>query len=201
MADFLGRIRKAVAKHIRSACRMVETEYSSLSNINGQALVGKEEKEIVKDTVALALIAIGQKAWIAEYGRGSKMVTSEEENPFLQDYISGKVKDPYGDPLFNPLRLKESLAIVGREKGLYFDLDGEPHFSTGVSAGRNFEGKRSGKYSPISPRFVIRNILFGDDGESGVVGELCEEIQDIAISELAEAIRNSKPKEIVIYDN
>ena len=196
MGDILGEISRIVEDLCRSACSQIEQEYSSLPDDYGEGSVRMAEKAVAKDCIARSICAMGQKAWIAEYGRGSKMVTSLQENPFLADYITGRIKDEDGNPLFNPARLQQSLSIIGRPYGYYYDLDGKRYHSTGGLAGKVIEDNSSGNYEAISPRFIIRNILFN---KGGIVDEMCEAIQKVLMTELRNTLKLF-PKEIVIYD-
>lgn len=194
--NLLPKIRKIVASYCKAGCIQVDEIWRTLP-IDGEASVWEEEKKLAKDAISMSIIAVGQKAWIAEYGKGSLMESSGVENPFLQDYVSGKVKDEDGNPLFNRERLAHAFAIVGRPHGYYYDIDGNRYHSHGNLKGKVIED--SNNYVPQAPRHVIKKILFGD-GEGGILSDMCEEIQNACMGVLMGLIIEKFPKEIKLYD-
>ena len=143
-AYLLRKLRSIIRKYCRVARDEVRSQWSALDNIDGEASINEQDLEISQDTVARALCAYGQKAWIAEYGKGSEMDKSTSENPFLEDYLN--------DPYFNRDRLAHEFAVVGRPHGYYPDIDGNPHFSHGSLSGVPIEtwyGQRL--FTPIRP--------------------------------------------------
>ena len=99
--------------------------------IIGEAEIHSELPSIVGTLVTATIEGWGQKAWIAEFGSGSIMAKANE-NPYLSAYKSS------GN--YNPLRLSDG-SITGRPKGVYYDLDGYRHESSGSAAGRDLELK------------------------------------------------------------
>lgn len=191
--NLLPKVKAVVEKYIKVACAMVEQQYTALPSHMGQSLVYEAEVRTAQDCVARSLCAIGQKAWIAEYGRGSLMETKTSENPFLEDYVSGRIRDADGQPLFNKDRLAHAFAIVGREHGYYYDIDGRRYHSHGNLAGKvveNFDNQK-----PYAPQKTIRRVLFGS-GDDGIVAEMNEEIADLIGDEIIAEMLNSFPKEI-----
>ncbi len=193
--NLLPKIQRIVAKYIKTACGMVEQQYTALPSHMGQSLVYEAEVRTAQDCVARSLCAIGQKAWIAEYGRGSLMETKTSENPFLEDYVSGRIRDVDGQPLFNKDRLAHAFAIVGREHGYYYDIDGRRYHSHGNLAGKVVENFNNQK--PLAPQWIIKHILFGS-GDNGIISEMNNEIADLISDEIAAEMLNSFPKEIKI---
>ena len=185
--DLLNKLRKIIRKYSRIACSEVRQQWGALDTIDGEAKIADRDLEISQDTVARALCAYGQKAWIAEFGKGSLMDSSTAENPFLTDYLS--------DPFFNRDRLAHGLAVVGRPHGYYPDLDGNPHFSHGSLQGIPIEtwyGQRL--FAPIRGKHIIRNILKPD---GALMSEMNQEIQATIMEELQE-LMSKFPKEIKI---
>ncbi len=196
----LDRLRKILRKYCRLACDEVKTQWGAIDTIDGNAAIIERDLEITQDTVARAICAYGQKAWIAEFGKGSLM-DSEQENPFLADYIQS--------PLFNKARLNGSvrifgadvempgrkMAVVGRPKGVYYDLDGTPHESHGNLEGIPLERwKGQPLFTPIRGRHIIRNIL---QPESVLMREMQDEIQ-AAVMDILYELMSQFPKEIKI---
>ena len=182
----LDRLRKILRKYCRVACDEVRQQWGALDTIDGNAEITERDLEITQDTVARAICAYGQKAWIAEFGKGSLMDNTVAENPFLTDYLS--------DSKFNKDRLAHGLAVVGRPHGEYYDLDGNPHFSHGSLQGIPIEswyGQRL--FTPIRGKHIISNIL----ERSGLIDEMNEEIQGAVMDILCE-IMGRFPKEIKI---
>lgn len=182
----LQKLRKIVRKYCRVACDEVRQQWGALDTIDGEAKITDKELEISQDTVARAICAYGQKAWIAEFGKGSLMDKTTEENPFLQDYLRN-------NPDFNWDRYAHGLAVVGRPYGYYSDLDGETHFSHGTLKGIPIEtwyGQRL--FTPIRGKHIIRNILRSD---GVLITSMNEEIQ-AAIMDILCEIMSKFPKEI-----
>lgn len=138
------------------------------------------------DTVARSLCAWGQKAWITEFGKGSLMDTSGSENPFLDDYINSAQ--------FNKDRKGHALAVVGRPKGAYTDLDGNTHVSSGNLSGVVIEDMATSQgypYSPIRGKHVIETVINED------IEMLQNEIQELAADILMKLLQEF-PKELDI---
>lgn len=188
------KVGRIVNSYINAAMSEIQSDWGSVE-IDGTAEFRDASLTIVRDNISRSIIAAGQKAWIAEYGRGSLMEKGSSENPYLQDYISGKIKDPDGNPLFNPHRLGHALAIVGRDHGYYYDLDGNMRHSNGNLAGKVIEGDR---YKPSPAYHFIRRVLFGN-GNDGIFNLMLNEIQEAAMVVLVQLL-NEFPKEIVLYD-
>lgn len=166
------RIRDTVNAYAKEARVRVKEEWSRYNgvdlgkaNMRVLAALADTEGEIIQ-----TLVAEGQKAWILEYGRGSLMETNAANNPWLDEYTH--------DPNFNKWRKTHAFAITGREEGDYYDLDGNPHHSTGSLKGVNLEEWHSTKeYYPISPRHIIQTVLYGD-GNNGLLSELREALAE-----------------------
>ena len=185
--QLLNRLRKIIRKYSRLACIEARQQWGALDTIDGEASIADRDLEISQDTVARALCAYGQKAWIAEFGKGSEIDKSTSENPFLQDYLS--------DPFFNRDRLGHGLAVVGRPHGYYPDLDGNPHFSHGTLQGVPIEtwyGQRL--FAPIRGKHIISGIL---DPDGALMKEMSREIQDV-VAEVIQELMSTFPKEIKI---
>jgi len=182
----LRKLRAIVNKYCRLACQEVRQRWGAIDTVDGEASIEVRDLSITQDTVARALCAYGQKAWIAEFGKGSLMDKSTAENPFLNDYLT--------DPYFNRDRLGHGLAVVGRPHGYYPDIDGNPHFSHGTLSGVPIEtwyGQRL--FAPIRGQHIISNIL----NKSGLLGEMDTEIQN-AVMDILFELMATFPKEIKI---
>lgn len=184
--QLLKKYRAIVNKYCRLACTEVRQQWGAIDTIDGEASIEERDIQATQDTVARAICAYGQKAWVAEFGRGSLMDKSTAENPFLQDYLS--------DPYFNRDRLGHGLAIVGRPHGYYPDIDGNPHFSHGALEGKVIEtwyGQTL--FAPIRGQHIISNIL----NKSGLLTDMDEEIQNATMDVLYD-LMSTFPKEIKI---
>lgn len=190
----LEKVRQIVASYCKEAVTQLRNALSAV-DVEGGYDVWDAERETAKDAVVRSIVEVGQRAWIAEFGKGSLMA-SGSENPFLEDYISGKVKDADGNPLFNSERLGHALAITGRKHGYYYDLDGNRYHSHGVLAGKVIEDNSSGKYRPSAPKFIARKILF----DGGIMTGLLDDIQNAIMQSLIQFMNESVPKEIILYD-
>lgn len=111
---------------------------------------------IAKRTLTSLFLAKGQKALIAEYGRGSEMA-SDDENPNLAEYLSSKV--------FNKDRMKFSNNPIttrlrhGQEE-YYYDLDNKPiPYKSKALVKLEGKGKHSELYKPIKAPFTVRTII------------------------------------------
>ena len=196
----LQRLRQIVRKYCRLACEEVRQQWGALDNTDGEAAIQQQELEISQDTVARAICAYGQKAWIAEFGKGSLMDDSST-NPFLTDYVNS--------PQFNKARLNgtvrifgedvempgRKMAVVGRPRGVYYDIDGNPHTSHGSLEGIPIERwKGQPLFTPIRGKHIISDILRAD---GVLMGEMNEEIQS-AVMEILVELMERLPKEIKI---
>ena len=187
----LDRIKKIVVDYARAACNQVRQQWDRYE-ADGNAEINSSV-ETAEDVVTAAVVATGMKAWLLEYGKGSKMVKSTTENPFLEEYISGVVKETSGDPLFNPKRIYHGLALIGRPEGIYSDLDDIYYYSYGHVDNRKIEQW----IPPLPPRRVIKTVLFGQDGNGGIISEVNKEILK-AVNEVAAEVLARFPTEIVI---
>ena len=181
--ELLGSIREVVQRYCKAAQEIVVQRWASLDNIDGNASISDMELAVAQDTVARAICAVGQKAWIAEYGKGSLMET--KDNPFLSDYVNSS--------LFNKDRLGHALATVGREHGYYEDLDGKRHFSHGGLKGKvieTFYGQPL--FFPIRAKHVIKETI------KSLVPELNKEIQEATANVIASVMKEF-PKKVIVY--
>jgi len=193
------RIVQIVRSYSRAACEQVRLQWERF-DIDGNSEINFSVQD-AENVVTSAIVATGMKAWLLEYGKGSKMERSTESNPFLAEYISGSVTDGAGDPLFNPRRLQLGFAVLGRPKGRYLDIDDTSHYSTGRMEGWVLEfvmGRRMPFYiDTISPKYIIKNILFGENGNGGIIAEVNKEILN-AVNEVTAEVFAQFPSEFVI---
>jgi len=166
------RIEAIIAAYAEIICGEVEFrwgQYSSLPQVDGEANMEPVEiKRVAQSMIMLTLTAGGQKALLLEYGKGSLM---DMTNPGLQDYL-----DWYH---FNPERRSKDMAVLSRY-GYYTDLDGNPHYGKSKKPGTNLEETGIPMFQPLEPLHIIRNIIFGPDGESGmlivILGAIADEV-------------------------
>ena len=181
--EFLSAVRIVVQRYCKAAQEIVVQRWASLDNIDGNASIRDMELTVAQDVVARAICATGQKAWIAEYGKGSLMET--KDNPFLSDYVNSS--------LFNKDRLGHALATVGRDYGYYEDLDGKRHFSHGGLKGKvieTFYGQPL--FFPIRAKHVIKETV------KSLEPELYKEIQEAIANVITNAVKEF-PKKVIIY--
>jgi hypothetical protein len=138
-------VNTVISSHASIICERVRQKWGNLSGIVGNAKIDFSQPKLIGDIIVATLSANGQKAWIAEYGRGSLM-ESTAKNPYLAEYISSSVYNYYRKEYGTNI-------ILGRDAGIYTDLDGNPHSTAGKMAGKIVEGK--GRTQPISPMYVI----------------------------------------------
>lgn len=190
----LRRMRSLVKSYCNAAKSQIEQEWSTISNIDGEANITDEELTIASDIVARSLCAWGQKAWIAEFGKGSLMDKSSSENPFLDDYLSGKSTTDK-EKQFNKARLGHALSVVGRPAGRYKDLDDKEYKSGGNLYGKVIEDVSTSKgypYAPIRGKHIIKQVIDTD------ISMLQDEMQD-AIGDICLELMREFPKELHIY--
>ena len=196
---FLKRFKAIVKMYCRVACEQVRQQWARHDEADGNSEI-RFTVEDAEAVVTAAIIATGQKAWLLEYGKGSKMEQSTAENPFLEEYLSGEVTGGDGESLFNPRRLDRDLAVLGRPAGAYLDLDDNIHTSNGFLEGWQLEelGGRLGDFNidVFPPRKIIKNILFGQNND-GLIAEINEEIFK-AKEDIIFEIMSKFPKKIVI---
>lgn len=145
--EMMSEVKNAVIAYCESVAPEFEQkaldEYAKFPASLGQADIDSEVRARLKSEISLILKAIGQKALIAEFGKGSLM---DRNNPALPRYQSSHD--------YNPNRLDGE--IRSRPKGIYYDLDGIPHKGTGGN--KILEGK-SERFNPIEPRHIVRELL------------------------------------------
>ncbi len=193
-----NRIDQIIKSYIEAACSQIKIEMSRYYlNIEGEVNIEDEVK--TTQQVATAIIRVwGQAAWIIEHGKGSLM-DSERDNTYLQEYM--------GSNLWNPSR--DGKSITGRPKGVYQDIDGKEHYSSGLMEGRNLENKRSRNhehiYKPLKGKHVIQQILFGSEEDmedyrfgNGLIRQMMLEIFKVTNETLKEVLVKSFPKAIKI---
>lgn len=126
-------------------CNRIKSRWASLG-IKGNAEVDSYILGNVKGMVASRIFGSGQKAWIAEFGSGSRMDTN---NPYLEKYLRS--------PEFNQWRLHSSrMPIMGRSAGEYKDIDGVEHSSSGKLAGFDLERDGKPEFQPQEPMHVMQ---------------------------------------------
>lgn len=161
-----------VIKWAGKICSDVCLAWGKQFNIDGNAEIGFD---LVSQTAGLIIgqfKATGQKAWICEYGSGSKMKPLD-----LAKYKSSKY--------WNSAR--HGTAITGRPRGEYRDLDGEYRWSSGVNSGRNLEDTGIDRYQAAEPRETIRNIVF--DKNSWYWINMMQEIRQVVKQQVVSSVR------------
>lgn len=165
-------------RHAIAICEDIEREWGNQSQ-EGRAEV-HQVTDMLASAIQTSIIASGQKAWILEYGKGSYM---DKDNPFLDEYLASDN--------INQFRLhNNSYPIMGRSKGVYYDLDGNPHESSGKMAGLNLEGREG--FEPSEPLHLIHEAI------QEQIPFILEEIIEVCMLYSVEQITNAFPKEIVI---
>ncbi len=207
MANFRRKlflaIKRILKEYSRAAVAQVKQQWARYEvdyRIHQSAAAINFKLEDAEAIVTAAIVATGQKAWLLEYGKGSKMETDAEKNPFLEEYIRGRVVGSDGKPIFNPERLKKGLAMLGRPKGTWRDLDDYEHKSRGTQEGVDIEheeGEKGGRYRvPKPPQYIIRKILFGENND-GIIASVNDEIQR-AMNDVVVESMSKLPTEIKI---
>ena len=146
-------IQSVLEKYGNKIISDVTRTWNSLNSIDGKANINFKIVSSEENSITGRLSASGQKAWIAEYGKGSLMDT-EAKNPYLSRYKS------------NPKRwnkLRKGHFVTGRPKEPYRDLDNVVHFPSGRLAGRNLEKNGLDDYKPSKPYHVIQDIVKKDN--------------------------------------
>ena len=191
----IERYKRVVEKYLRAAIEQVKQQWGAYPNSYGNAQIDLIEKNSTIDVIAFIITAFGQKMWLLEYGKGESMASSSE-NPFLQEYLSSG--------LYNDAREKASRKVLGRPKGTYLDLDGNLHTSHGRFEGIPLQEIGIQKFIdnqiglPLKPKYIIRNILFGENGK-GIISEMKAELQQVT-SDIVTEIFSKFPKRIVILE-
>lgn len=185
--EFLDEVASIVQSYIGMARAMIEQRWSAMTDIEGNAEVASSDLPKAQNIVSRCILAYGQKAWIAEYGKGSLM-DNISENPYLEDYMH--------DANFNSERPRYDNAVLGRPRGAYKDLDGNEYYSSGNLDGMIIEDfvNKFGQYlyKPIPARHVIKQVLMD------ILPEMREEVQYAARKTLNRLIQEF-PKEIKLY--
>ena len=95
-----------VDKWAKDVARTIENKYGNSQGVEGNAMASSDLRFISEGNVVTYIRAQGQKAWILEYGSGSK---ANQENPGLDAYVSN------GN--FNRYRSRSDMTIRGRDAG------------------------------------------------------------------------------------
>ncbi len=128
----------------------IKADYSGINNVNGKADVTSELKRYAKDQIIMSIISAGQKAVIAEYGKGSLM---DKNNPALDDYFNE-------DGTFNKRRLAHGLAIMTRPYDeQYKNLDGVVIKRKPPKREYNLEETGMKQYQPVEPKYIVRKAV------------------------------------------
>lgn len=147
-------IEQALQKYGSKIVSDIRRSWDSLPSIKGNSEVDFKIVSNTDDTIVGRVEASGQKAWIAEFGKGSLM-DNEAYNPYLSQYKR------------NPKRwnkLRKGHFVTGRPKEPYVDLDNNIHYPSGRLAGRNLERTGIDDYAPSKPYHVIHNIVGKNNG-------------------------------------
>ena len=124
----------------------IQNKWEGSQGVDGLAECSVDIPYISSGNVVEYIRAQGRKAWILEYGSGSKSDTS---NPYLDSYVSS------GD--FNGYRSRSDMRIRGRDAGEYSDLDGGTQVSSGRNAGKDLEAKPV--YEPQIPLHIVHEYI------------------------------------------
>lgn len=160
----LKDIKDAINQEAEKIATQIENDYNQLPSHLGKADISWELLyDTAKEELGLIFLAKGQRALIAEYGKGSAMAGSKE-NPSLQEYLQSD--------LFNTERLKHGMATLSRPKSVgsssYLDLDFKEHKKTANKLINRETGQVIGedktvpinkRFLPIKPRFVVRTAI------------------------------------------
>lgn len=157
----IERVLEAEASRIAS--NVVSEWSSAFTKIKGNAEITYDIEQVALTQLRLVFLAKGQKALIAEYGKGSLM---DKDNPALDEYLAGNV--------FNKDRLLFNLATASRvKKGdsdlFYYDLDGNKHRASAKKlrnreTGKDLQGnivdrKPNPLYKPIAPNHTVSKAI------------------------------------------
>lgn len=185
--ELLSQIKAIVKTYSEAGCAQVTQRWSAISDVHGDAEINASSVKTANAVITQAFLAAGQKAWLAEFGKGSLMDT-EGENPFLAEYKDGDI--------WNGLRPADN-TIVGRPQGTYYDLDGHEYHSSGRMAGVNLEqwiNARTGNPAamPVRGRHIIIETL------RQLLPDMQEEVQEAIAKYVMALIKEKFPKVITI---
>lgn len=199
---FAKAFAEVLNRYMQMARNDIRQQWSKYDKIDGKtpkirSFVDRQNE--LMGIVTGSLIASGRKAWIIEFGRGSLMEMSDEENPWLSEYISSDD--------FNRERIARGMAILGRPAGEYSDLDGGTQYSTGRARGRDLETwhrhvRARGRnnyvivqpYVPIPPSHIIRSVVY----ESGLLKEMQEDLVEAGYNAIYKYYTQIRLKDVVI---
>ena len=156
----------------KDVARTIENKYGNSQGVEGNAMASSDLPFISEGNIVTYIRAQGQKAWILEYGSGSKSDTS---SPYIDSYVS--------DKNFNHYRSKGDMRIRGRDAGDYKDLDRNPQVSSGKNAGRDLEAKPV--YEPQIPLHVVQEEI------QKALPDLCSRLATVIPELIARELRIS----------
>lgn len=169
------KILAILRKEAKNIVAFVRSDYNQV-NVDGKAKVWSELEEELNNVFVLTFFGKGQKALIAEYGKGSKM--DRINNPDFEYYINSDI--------FNKERNLHNFAVMsrpkvgkGKRKEWYYDLDGKRHEKKAKNS-VDIENNNTGKYAPIEARHIIYNTVVKQR-----LGILIDKILDTIATEVA----------------
>lgn len=137
--------RNAIREEAKKITELVSMKYNAMNTKLGNAEISFIEEK-TDEVLTFIFLGKGQKALIAEYGKGSLM---DRDNPALERYLNN-------DDIFNKERLKHNLAIVTRiNDDSYSDLDGKTYTRPRPKVLKNLENTGKDEYKPIAPQYII----------------------------------------------
>ena len=161
--DAINEVSKKIAEIIMRKYDNEIPKYLGDRPVLNYNVVESKTNEII----SILFLSEGQKALIAEYGKGSEMEKTTEGNPSISEYLNGEV--------FNRDRLKFNYETVSRVKTTnadeyYLDLDNKLHKKRAKhlysrETGKDLSGKVinenvNKRYKPFSPKHIIRETIF-----------------------------------------
>lgn len=155
----ISTIESALKEEAKKVVSQVRLDYEQVDKTLGNASVSSDILfDTAYNTLTAFFFAQGQRALIAEYGKGSLM---DRENPALSEYLKSN--------LFNADRIANNLATMSRvlrdgESRFYYDLDGKAHrkrMKTLIN--RELPNSRTNKinkrFQPVKPQHIIRQAI------------------------------------------
>lgn len=171
-------VHNAIKQEAKKIVNIINQKYySEYRSSLGNARAIYETEEIIFNVLELAIEGRGQRALIAEYGKGSLM---DLDNPSLNDYLK--------DEIFNRDRLESGFAVMSRPKDAsYKDLDNKIYNRRPPANAINLEKTGSKKYQPVEPKHLILETLL--ENIDNVIDTILDEIAtEVALEQLIDGM-------------
>lgn len=187
MTDLRDDIKDILLNYMTKHGYRIVSEWHKDFMTEGNAQL-KIESIQTKRGVRGLYVAWGQKAWIMEHGKGSKM-DDESANPDLASYKHSK----YWNTEREGTEIRSRHRSVNGQGWGYLDLDNNKHRGSGMGMphGINVEeqgGRFHGAVEPLPARHVIKEEITKDNAIDKAMLDEIDSVMTGAVDDIIEAV-------------